>query len=103
MTYEIALTTIAAFILAGISWNTLGVWQKWRNGDDASIQWDRVKKNVIIGAVLGIIGYGVLASTQSPDTVARGISTIPDFAIAVVAAFPLIVVADKIFNRKKDE
>lgn len=102
MTYEIALVTIGAFILAGISWNTLGIWQKWRNADkDSKIDFQRVRKNVIIGAVLGIIAYGVQVGAATEDAVIQLVNTIPEFVGLVLAAFPLIVVADKIFNKKK--
>lgn len=100
MTYEIALYTVLAAVVAGISWNTLGVWQKWRNSEDSEIDWDRVKKNVIIGAILGIIAYSVQISGGIEASIAL---TIEGFIIAVVGFFPLIVVADKIFNRKKTE
>lgn len=103
MTYEIALVTIAAFVLAGVSWNTLGIWQKWRDAaSDSKIDLVRVRKNVIIGAVLGIIAYGVQVGTAVPDAAVQLVNTIPEFAGMVMAAFPLIVVADKIFNRKKN-
>ena len=101
MTYEIALVTIGAFVLAGVSWNTLGIWQKWRDNKDATVNWDRVRKNVVIGAVLGIIGYGVQVGAAAPDATVKAISSVPEFVGLVLAAFPLIVVADKIFNKKR--
>jgi len=100
MTYEIvALTTIAAAIVAGISWNTLGIWTKWREDEDSSIEWSRVKKNVIIGAIIGIIAYGIQIQAGDPSVV---IASINAFVIAVVGFFPLVVVADKIFNKKSE-
>ena len=102
MTYEIALVTICAFILAGVSWNTLGIWQKWRNADkDSKIDFERVRKNVNIGAILGIIAYGVQVGAATEDTVTQLVSSIPEFVGLIVAAFPLIVIADKIFNKTK--
>jgi len=99
MTYEVAFVTIAAFVLAGISWNTLGIWQKWRNGaSDASIDWIRVRKNVIIGIVLGIIAYGVKVSSGEPGVV---VASVDDFVGTVITAFPLVVIADKIFNKTR--
>ena len=101
MTYEIiALTTIAAAILAGISWNTLGIWTKWREDQDSTIEWSRVKKNVIIGAIIGAIAYGIQIQAGDPEV---AIGSINGFVMAVVGFFPLIVVADKIFNKKSDE
>ena len=103
MTYEIiALTTIVAFVLAGVSWNTLGIWQKWRGGVSSKVDWDRVKKNVIIGIVLGVIAYGIKVSqTGDGSDVPIVLASIDDFVLTITAAFPLVILADKIFNRKK--
>lgn len=98
MTYEIALVIIAAYIIAGISWNTLGIWQKWRSGDTVKIDLNKVKKNVIIGAVLGVIAYGVQISAAVTITAVTGVDS---FIAVVIAAFPLIVVADRIFSKSK--
>ena len=101
MTIEIvALTTIAAAIIAGISWNTLGIWTKWREDEDSAIEWSRVRKNVIIGAIIGAIAYGV--QIQAGDS-AVVIASINGFVMAVIGFFPLVVVADKIFAKKSEE
>ena len=101
MTYEIALITIGAAILAGVAWNTLGIWQRWREGaDDSSPDWSKVKKNVIIGTILGVIAYGVAVSQGSSLPIIVDVNT---FALAVIAFFPLVVVADKIFTRKRTD
>ena len=97
MTYEIALVTILAAVLAGTSWNGLAIWQKWRQGDNAKVDWKRVRKNVIIGAVLGIIAYGLQVSAGDTTVV---IDSIESLVIAVIGFFPLVVIADKIFTKK---
>ena len=101
MTNEVALVTIAAFALAGVSWNTLGIWQKWRNADNAKIDWKRVRKNVIIGVVLGVIAYGVKISAIDASDTPVLVASVNDFILTIIAAFPLVVVADKIFNKKQ--
>jgi len=99
MTFEIAiaLATLGAAVLAGISWNTLGIWQVYRDKGLVAVDWLKVRKNVIIGVILGVIGYGASLSEaiQIP-----GITDLNSFILAVIAFFPLIVVAEKIFTKK---
>ena len=99
MTFEIAiaLATIGAAVLAGISWNTLGIWQVYRVQGLSAVDWLKVRKNVIIGAILGIIGYGASLSDVLPLPVIVDLNT---FVLAVIAFFPAIVIAERIFTRK---
>jgi len=93
----IAFVTICAAVLAGISWNTLGIWQVYRDSGIKAVDWLKVRKNVIIGTVLGIIGYGVALSGNIGLV---EITSLDSFIAVVIAFFPLIVIADKIFTRK---
>jgi len=100
MSFEIAvaLATLGAAVLAGISWNTLGIWQVYRDRGFVAVDWLKVRKNVVIGTILGVIGYGASLS----DAVAIPmIWNLESFVIAVIAFFPLIVVAEKIFTKKQ--
>jgi len=94
MVYE-AIALIGAAVTAGISYNTLGIWKRYREGGDAAIDWAKVKKNVIIGSVLGVIGWGVSLTKQLPIP---EVASVDSFALAVIGFFPLIVVADAIFT-----
>jgi len=96
--FGIALATIGAAVLAGISWNTLGIWQVYRDKGLAAVDWLKVRKNVIIGVILGIIGYG--ASLSGAIDI-PGITDFNTFILAVIAFFPLIVVAERIFTKKR--
>ena len=93
----IALATIGAAVLAGISWNTLGIWQVYRDKGFQAVDWLKVRKNVIIGMVLGIIGYGASLSGTIALPVISDLNT---FILAVIAFFPAIIVAERIFTRK---
>jgi len=99
MSFEIAiaLATIGSAVLAGIAWNTLGIWQVYREKGGAAVDWLKVRKNVIIGIVLGIIAYGV---SLSEALAIPPISDLDSFILAVIAFFPIIIVADKIFTKK---
>jgi len=100
MTFEIAiaLATIGAAVLAGISWNTIGIWQVYRDGGLAAVDWLKVRKNVIIGIILGVIGYGVSLTGSIPIP---AIVDLNSFILAVIAFFPLVVVAERIFTKKR--
>jgi len=95
---ELALiASIGAAVLAGISWNTLGIWQKYRADEKAKVDWGKVQKNVVIGAVLGIIAFGVGLTDVLPIPIITGLGS---FIGATIAFFPLIVIAEKIFTKK---
>ena len=100
MSFEIAiaLATIGAAVLAGISWNTLGIWQVYRDKGFDAVDWLKVRKNVIIGVILGVIGYG---ASLSGAIEIPAVSDFNSFILTVIAFFPLIVVAERIFTNKK--
>ena len=100
MSFEIliALATLGAAVLAAISWNTIGIWQVYRAGGVTAIDKLKVRKNVIIGVILGVIAYG--ASLSGSITV-PAIVDFNSFILAVIAFFPLVVVAERIFTRKR--
>ena len=93
------LAPIGAAILAGIGWSTLGIFNKWRNNQDAEIDTGKLKKNVIIGGALGAVTYGY-AISQGDSSV---ITTMNQFIIAVAGYFPIVVIVDKILNRNSEE
>jgi len=99
MSFEIAiaLATLGSAVLAGISWNTLGIWQVYRDKGLLAVDWLKVRKNVIIGIILGVIGYGVSLTDALAIPV---IWNFESFILAVVAFFPLVVIAEKIFTNK---
>jgi len=99
MSFEIAiaLATVGAAVLAGIAWNTLGIWQVYRERGIAAVDWLKVRKNVIIGVILGIIGYGASLADAIQIPV---IWNFESFILGVIAFFPLIIVAEKIFTKK---
>ncbi len=96
---NIALPVMAA-VLAGLGWSTVGIWSRWRSGLDAEIDLGKLKKNVIIGAVTGIITWGYLVAQGD---VAAVLDTVPAFIAAVAAYFPIIVIVDKLLIRKDPE
>lgn len=93
------IAPIGAAVLAGIGWSTLGIFNRWRNNNGADIDTDKLKKNVAIGAGLGIVTFGY-ALTQDESSV---INTLNDFILAIAAYFPLVVIVDKILNRNTQE
>ena len=93
------IAPIGAAILAGIGWSTLGIFNKWRSNQGAEIDYSKLKKNVAIGAGLGIVTFGYAVS-QGETSV---INTLNDFILATSAYFPLVVIVDKILNRTQEE
>jgi len=93
------LAPVGAAILAGIGWSTLGIWNKWRNNEDAQIDYTKVRKNVIIGSGIGVVTYGYALSTGDANPI---IGTFQDFVLATAAYFPLVVIVDKILNRNEE-
>ena len=93
------LPLIAAAVLAGISWSTVGVFSRYKSGLDAKVDWLKTRKNVIIGAVLGVVGWGlgVLDKVGIP-----AITTPEAFVGALVAYFPLVILADKLFTKRAE-
>lgn len=94
-----ALVILGAAVTAGILWNTLGVWQKYKEKGIKAIKWAKVRKNVVIGVVLGVIGYALTVSDAIPVPAITGLNT---FILAVIAFFPFVVIAERVFTRKED-
>jgi len=95
---NIALPVMAA-VLAGLGWSTVGIWSRWRSGIDAEIDLGKLKKNVIIGAVVGVVSWGYLIAQGD---VAPAIASIEAFIAAIALYFPIIVVVDKLLIRKEE-
>ena len=95
---ELILPVIAA-VLAGLGWSTVGIWSKWRSGSDINIDLGKLRKNVIIGTVVGAVSWGYVISQGDAVPV---ILTIEAFIAAIIGYFPIIVVVDKLLV-KKDE
>ncbi len=93
------IAPLGAAIIAGVSWSTLGIFNKWRSGESSTIDKEKLKKNVIIGTILGAatMGYGVYTGEASTLII-----TANGFITAIAAYFPLIVVVDKLFNKKEE-
>ena len=92
------IAPLGAAIIAGISWSTLGIFNKWRSGKDSTIDAKKLRKNVVIGIILGAatMGYGVYTGEASSL-----ITTANGFITAVAAYFPTVVIVDKLFNKKE--
>ena len=99
---NIALPVMAA-VLAGLGWSTVGIWSRWRSGIDAEIDLGKLKKNVIIGAVTGIVTWGYTVAQATQGDVAPLLNTVPAFIAAVAAYFPIIVIVDKLLIRKESD
>ena len=97
--FENILLPVIAAVLAGLGWSTVGIWSKWRSGNEISIDTGKLQKNIIVGAVIGAVTWGY---TISQGDVAPVINTAETFIAAIVAYFPIIVVVDKLLV-KKDE
>lgn len=94
------LLVIFASITAGVLWNMVGIWQKYKEEGLTAIDWLKVRKNVIVGSIVGFGGYVVLLDEGVP---LPEITTFNTFLLAIVAFFPFVVIADRIFTRKKKE
>ncbi len=99
---NIVLPVIAA-VLAGLGWSTVGLWSKWRSGEAVNIDTGKLKKNVIIGAVIGLVTWGYTISQVTAGDVVPIINTAQLFIAAIVGYFPVIVIVDKLLVRKNDE
>lgn len=94
-----AVLLLGASIVAGICWNTLGIWQKYKEEGLKTIDWLKVRKNVIIGIVLGVIAYSLTITDVIPVDPIVGLNS---FILAVIAFFPFIVIAERIFTRRQE-
>jgi len=92
------IAPLGAAIIAGVSWSTLSIFNKWRSGKGNTIDKDKLKKNVILGTILGFatMGYGVYTGE-----VTTLITTASGFIAAIAAYFPLIVIVEKLFIKKE--
>lgn len=101
MTSELAFVLPAvAGVTAGLVWSLLGLWSKWRSGsDDATVDYKKLRKNVIVGAGTGIAAYlvGIAGGTD-----VGAINSFDTFVIGVGAYFPLVVAADKLLVKKEE-
>jgi len=93
------LGPISAAIASAIGWNVIGVWEKWRNDEKADIDWGKVKKNVAIGAGLGVATYGYAVATGQAEPLVNSAQT---WFMAVATYFPLVVIVEKIIAKKKE-
>jgi hypothetical protein len=91
------LAPVTAAIIAGLGWSTLGIWNHWRNNEDSTIDFKKLRKNIIIGAGIGVVTWGYGAVNGQGTEI---INTLPQFATAIAAYFPIVVVVDKILNRE---
>lgn len=94
MTAELAVLTIFTAVLAGVSWNTIGIWRAYRENQTHSIDGKKFLRNAIIGAIIGIIAYGLSLVSANPITITP---TIEGFFFAIAGFFPIVVIAERIF------
>lgn len=90
---------ILAGLVAGITWSMLGLWSKYRSNGDKSIDYSKMKKNLLVGAGTGFASYIYAIATNA------SIPIIGDFAGFVAAAgayFTLVVVVDKLLIARED-
>lgn len=95
-----SLALIGAGVLAGIGWSLIGWWNQYKSNGEKNIDLVKVRKNVVVGTVLGIIAWGLALSGQVAITPITGSES---FVNAVIAMFPLIVLADKLITRKAEK
>ena len=94
-----ALVILGAAVSAGVVWNTLGIWQKYKETGVKSLDWAKVRKNIIIGTILGLIGY---AATLTDTVTIPEIQGLNSFILAIIAFLPFVVIAERIFTRKRE-
>ena len=90
---------IIAGIVAGISWSMLGLWSKYRSTGEKSIDRDKMKKNLLVGAGTGFASYIYALGT---GTAIPLISSFEGFVAAAGAYFTLVVVVDKLLIARDD-
>ncbi len=97
--FDIILPVVSA-VLAGLGWSTVGIWAKWRSGKTVDIDLGKLKKNVIIGAVIGAVAfvYGSVNGDFNPV-----ITTTQAFFISAASYFPIIVLVDKLLVKHGSE
>ncbi len=97
--FENIVLPVLAAVAAGLGWSTVGIWSKWRSGGDAEIDTKKLRKNVIVGAVVGFVSWGYLIAQGNTSPL---ITDIPTLIAAIMIYFPIIVIVDKLLV-KADE
>ena len=97
--FDIILPVVSA-VLAGLGWSTVGIWAKWRSGKTVDIDLGKLKKNVIVGAVVGAVAYG-FQSVYGDVTPA--ITSAAQLFAAIAAYFPIVILVDKLLIKHGSE
>ncbi len=95
---EIVLPVLAA-VAAGLGWSTVGIWSKWRSGGEAEVDYGKLKKNIIVGAVVGAVSWGYVIAQGDVSPIITSVETL---IAAIMIYFPIIVIVDKLLV-KADE
>lgn len=99
MSNELAqILPIIAGVVAGAGWSTVGIWSKWRSGLDASVDWIKLRKNLLIGLGTGIVTWGYSVSQGNVPLV----TDLTTFIVAVVGYFSTVVIVDKILTKQEE-
>ncbi len=97
--YDIILPVVSA-VLAGLGWSTVGIWSKWRSGKTVDIDLGKLKKNVIVGAVVGAVAYAYASVSGDIFPV---ITSAQGMFLAIASFFPIIILVDKLLVKKGSE
>ena len=97
--FDIILPVVSA-VLAGLAWSTVGIWAKWRSGKTVDIDLGKLKKNVIVGAVIGAVAYGYTSVSGDTNLV---ITTTQAFFASIAAYFPIVILVDKLLVKHGSE
>ena len=90
--YDIILPVVSA-VLAGLGWSLVGIWAKWRSGKTVGIDLGKVRKNVIVGGVVGVVAYGFQSVYGD---VAPVIATAQALFTSIASYFPVVILVDKL-------
>ena len=97
--FDIILPVVSA-VLAGLGWSTVGIWSKWRSGKTVEIDLGKLKKNVIVGAVIGAVAFGYASVNGDANPV---ITTAQSFFVAIASYFPIVILVDKLLVKHGSE
>jgi len=97
--FENIVLPVLAAVAAGLGWSTVGIWSKWRSGGEAEIDYGKLKKNIIVGAVVGFVSWGYLIAQGNMSPI---ITDVASLIAAIMIYFPIIVIVDKLLV-KADE
>jgi len=97
--FDIILPVVSA-VLAGLGWSTVGIWAKWRSGKTVEIDLGKLKKNVIVGAVVGVVAYAYASTSGDVSPV---ITTAQGMFLAIASYFPVIILVDKLLVKHGSE